>query len=157
MAQQFSREPAVRKKLRLIYRENLLLSVSPTKKGRNEIDESHSLWGCHYIKDKPVTELKDEEYLKFVKAKNDELVEINLHVRQSDPTLDSNPLLDELTKDYVFHRNDFSNIADEWNKLRKEVLRVCVNDILMPVFQREAHEKLLIEAQECVVKVNFIL
>jgi transcription elongation factor SPT6 len=68
LAQRFSREPAVRKKLRQIYRENLYISINPTIKGRNEIDESHWLWGRHYISNKPVSELKDEEYLLFVKV-----------------------------------------------------------------------------------------
>jgi len=44
LAMRFSREPAVRKKLRQIYRQNLLLSIYPTKKGRNEIDESHVIF-----------------------------------------------------------------------------------------------------------------
>ena len=46
----------------------MLLSVFPTKKGRNEIDENHWLWGHHYIKDKPMAEIKEEEYLNYVKV-----------------------------------------------------------------------------------------
>ncbi|KAL7079838.1 hypothetical protein ACQ4LE_000385 [Meloidogyne hapla] len=151
LAMRFSREPAVRKKLRQIYRQNLLLSVYPTKKGRNEIDESHWLHGRHYIRDKPVNELKDDEYLHYVKAKNDDLIEIDLHI-ETDTSGETNCMLLSLTREPIFSREEYFYITEEWNKLRKEVLRLCVCDILIPVFQREAHERLLEEARDCVIR-----
>nr|CAD2207292.1 unnamed protein product [Meloidogyne enterolobii] len=151
LAMRFSREPAVRKKLRQIYRQNLLLSIYPTKKGRNEIDESHWLYGRHYIKDKPVNELKEDEYLHYVKAKNDDLIEIDLHI-ETDATGETNCMLLSLTREPIFSREEYFYITEEWNKLRKEVLRQCVCDILIPIFQREAHERLLEEARDCVIR-----
>lgn len=68
LAQQFSREPAVRMKLREKYCDRLMISVYPTKKGIDEIDDNHSLWGKHYIKDKPVRELCNDEYLKYIRV-----------------------------------------------------------------------------------------
>lgn len=44
VAKQLSREPKVRELLRSRYRLRLKISVCPTKKGREEIDENHKLW-----------------------------------------------------------------------------------------------------------------
>lgn len=67
----------------------------------------------------------------------------------------NNTLLDSLKKDPIFHREEFYIIADEWNKLRAEVLRLMVNDILIPVFAREAHERLMEEARDYIIRVKF--
>lgn len=40
-----------------------------------------------------------------------------------------------------------------WNKVREEAVTVCVNNFLLPVFEREAHERLLQEARDYVIKV----
>lgn len=45
-------------------------------------------------------------------------------------------------------------MVEEWNKLRKEILQICVNEILVPIFEREAHEKLLEESQYYVLRVK---
>jgi hypothetical protein len=84
------------------------------------------------------------------------LIEINLHI-QTDSTGEENRLLLALTEEPVFNRDEYNIIAEEWNKLRKEVLRICVNGILIPVFQKEAHEKLLEEARQCVIRVCEII
>lgn len=44
VAKQLSREPKVRELLRSRYRLRLKISVCPTKRGREEIDENHKLW-----------------------------------------------------------------------------------------------------------------
>lgn len=68
LAKQFSREPSVRRKLREFFRRHLKMSACPTKKGQEIFDYKHPLFGRHYIKDKPVSRLKDEEYLQYVKV-----------------------------------------------------------------------------------------
>ncbi|KAL3102217.1 hypothetical protein niasHS_003626 [Heterodera schachtii] len=152
LAQQFSRELAVRKKLRQIYRQNLLISVHPTLKGKDEIDENHSLYGRHYIKDKPVKELKDDEYLSFVRAQKDGLIEIDLHITSNEES--ENKCLRACMENdgcATFKRNENSEIVEEWNKLRNLVLTICVNKMLIPVLRRESHENLIEEAKEFVI------
>lgn len=45
-----------------------MISVYPTKKGIDEIDENHILWGKHYIKDKPIREIYNDDYLKYIRV-----------------------------------------------------------------------------------------
>lgn len=50
-------------------------------------------------------------------------------------------------------RDEFSNVVEMWNKIREEAVTVCINEFLIPVFEREVHERLLQEARDYVVKV----
>uniref|UniRef100_A0A183C609 Transcription elongation factor spt6 n=1 Tax=Globodera pallida TaxID=36090 RepID=A0A183C609_GLOPA len=152
LAQQFSREPAVRKKLRQVFRQHLLISLHPTLKGRDEIDENHPLYGRHYIKDKPVKELKDDEYLSFVRAQKDGIIEIDLHISSNEEGMNA-CLRACMENDNVptFKRSEYSEVVEEWDKLRNHVLLICVNKLLIPVFKRESHENLVDEAKEFVM------
>ncbi|KAI1712859.1 SH2 domain-containing protein [Ditylenchus destructor] len=149
LAKQFSREPSVRRKLREFFRRHLKMSACPTKKGQEIFDYKHPLFGRHYIKDKPVSRLKDEEYLQYVKAKNDSLMDIKLHAQTED---EENSMLNFLMNESQFQRNENSAVAEKWNKCRRDVLQICVDELLIPTFAREAHEILLDEAKEFVVK-----
>lgn len=94
-----------------------------------------------------------------MKAQKDGLIEIDLHVATNSNAEAENPcLLACMVNDGVptFKRNEFSEAVEEWDKLRHEVLRVCVNQILIPLFKRESHERLLEEAREFVIKVGFL-
>uniref|UniRef100_A0A915EEF5 S1 motif domain-containing protein n=1 Tax=Ditylenchus dipsaci TaxID=166011 RepID=A0A915EEF5_9BILA len=138
LAQQFSREPAVRKKLRGIFAN---VSSSPSIPPK---------------KDKPVAELRDEEYLQYLRLKfrqKRRFSEIKLYADTELETTSNNTMLESLFKDTtIFHRDEYFYVVEEWNKLRKEILRMCVNDFLVPVFEREAHERLYEEARECVLR-----
>lgn len=52
-----------------MFRRRLKISVYPTKKGRDEIDENHGLYGRHYIKDKPVDRLENDEYMQYIRVR----------------------------------------------------------------------------------------
>lgn len=54
-------------------------------------------------------------------------------------------------------RDEFSQVVDLWNKAREEAVITCVNSFLLPVFEREAHERLMAEATDYVIKVAFFL
>lgn len=56
-------------------------------------------------------------------------------------------------KEVVFFRDEYSRCVDMWNKVREEAVAVCVNNFLLPVLERESHERLLQEAKDYVIKV----
>lgn len=93
----------------------------------------------------------------IIKGKNDGLLEVKLYTDTDQDIANKRTLLDEcFLKEPIFQRDEFYYVVEEWNKLRREVLDVCVNEILMPIFQREAHEKLIEEAQKYVLAVIFV-
>lgn len=59
-----------------------------------------------------------------------------------------------LSKNWFSFRDEYSRVVDMWNKVREEAVTVCVNNFLLPVFEREAHERLLQEARDYVIKVR---
>lgn len=65
MAYRLSREPAVRRKIREVFRNHAKIRVYPTKKGLVTIDDSHPLYPKRYLKGKPVRDLEGTEYLQF--------------------------------------------------------------------------------------------
>lgn len=68
-AMQLSREPLVRRVIRQQYRNRAYINVRPTKKGRKEIDENHPIYIRRYLKNKPVKELKSDEFLKLLQVR----------------------------------------------------------------------------------------
>ena len=65
VAMQLAHDPVVRKCVRTAYRERAVIKVHPTKKGIKEIDENHQCYSMKYIINKPITDLKNEQYLKL--------------------------------------------------------------------------------------------
>lgn len=76
VAIQLAREPIVRESVRKLYREKAKFSVRPTKKGIKIIDESHAIFSMKYIKDKPVRDLKGNDFLNLSIAEDEKLIEI---------------------------------------------------------------------------------
>uniref|UniRef100_A0A914CC01 Suppressor of Ty 6 homolog n=1 Tax=Acrobeloides nanus TaxID=290746 RepID=A0A914CC01_9BILA len=136
VAIELSRQPAVRDKLRRMYKDALSISVKATKKGREMIDEGHPIYSMKYLKLKPAKEFKDDDYLLLVKAQSEGLVELKFHVEEPssipkilDPFGQQPSVTTKLTYDdfiQVYHRDEFHFIAEEWNKEGREfILREC--------------------------------
>lgn len=81
-------------------------------------------------------------------------MEISYHVEETSPTYNQQRLTYE-EFEQAFHKDEFHHIAEEWNKLRKEAVNLCMKSILLPTLQREMHEKMLQEAKDCVLKVSW--
>lgn len=77
VAIQLAREPLVRESVRKIYREKAKISVRPTKKGIKLIDENHDIFTMKYLKDKPIRDLKGDEFLKLHIAEDEKLIQIS--------------------------------------------------------------------------------
>lgn len=65
VAMQIAHDPVVKKCVRSAFRERAVIKVQPTKKGRKEIDESHQVYIMKYLSGKPVSEMKNEDFLKL--------------------------------------------------------------------------------------------
>lgn len=65
VAMQIAHDPVVRKCVRTAFRERAVIKVQPTKKGLKEIDENHQCYSMKYMVNKPIGDLKDEQYLKL--------------------------------------------------------------------------------------------
>jgi len=70
-----------------------------------EIDESHPCYPQKYLKNKPVRDLKDEQFLRLTEAESDKLLEISI-------TMDEN--------------TDNPNIQSYFEDIRQLYYRVCI-------------------------------
>ena len=53
------------------YYERAKICITPTKKGKQDIDEAHPCFTVKYLKNKPVRELKNDDFLKMVQAEQE--------------------------------------------------------------------------------------
>lgn len=80
VALQIAREPLVRQVLRQTFQERAKLNITPTKKGRKDVDEAHYAYSFKYLKNKPVKELRDDQFLKIGLAEDEGLLTIDISI-----------------------------------------------------------------------------
>ena len=72
---ELAKDPTVRSHVRDLYMQRVCVSVRPTMpRGFKEIDENHACYGLKYLKSKPCSDLKQDEYLKIAMAEQDGLL-----------------------------------------------------------------------------------
>lgn len=142
LAYQISRDPVVKQTVRQIFFERAKIQISPTKKGKKEIDEFHPASPFKYLKYKPVRDLSGEQFLKMCQAEQEKLVKIKLVIDGN--TNQGMTYLDEIKQ--LFYRDEYSNLVQEWNKQRSEVISIALNNILYPMLAKELKSKLLQES-----------
>ncbi|CAL8073118.1 unnamed protein product [Orchesella dallaii] len=148
LATQISREPDVRRCVREAFFERATISCCPTKKGQKEIDEAHPCFTMKYIKEKPVGELKEDQFLKLFLAEEDNLLSISLGENISGVTEPN--YIDEVKQ--FFLKDEFSKVVQDWNQLRGECLEFAFEKLLYPVFRKELRMKLIDDARAHILK-----
>ena len=148
MAVQIAREPLVRQCVRESFHERARIDVVPTKQGLKEIDENHILHPMKFLKDKPVRDLAEDQFLKLVVGEQDKLLTIIFQTKIDGATTPS--YADEVKQ--LFQRDEFSKLVQEWNDVRNEVIDLALNKFVFPALVKELKAKLLNEARECVLR-----
>lgn len=148
VARQIAREPVLRKSVREIFYERAKISVRPTKKGLKEIDEFHSCYAIKYLKEKPVSELTGDEFLRLKIAEQDKLLTITVSDRFEGNT--TNSFLDEIKQLYI--RDEFAQHVQNWNKLRGECVELALTKMVIPDLRKELESILLSESKDFVLE-----
>uniref|UniRef100_A0A670YVV9 SPT6 homolog, histone chaperone and transcription elongation factor n=1 Tax=Pseudonaja textilis TaxID=8673 RepID=A0A670YVV9_PSETE len=152
VALQIAREPLVRQVLRQTFQERAKINVAPTKKGKKDVDEAHYAYSFKYLKNKPVKELRDEQFLKISLAKEENLltIDISVDMKGVDGYGSDQSYFEEIKAFY--YRDEFSHQVQEWNRQRTLAIERALRQFLYPQMAKELMNKLLLEAKECVVK-----
>ncbi|CAJ0962765.1 unnamed protein product, partial [Mesorhabditis belari] len=150
LAREFSRQPKVREVLRTKYRRFATMSCRPTKLGRQKIDEAHPLYKSRYLVNKPVSTISGDQFLSFDIGVRQELISIEFSSEAN--------LLEDILREHPFQVDLYDSVTEEWNLLRKEVVRKAVSEFLVPEINKELHELLKEEAKASVLQSirNFI-
>ncbi|KAG8195803.1 hypothetical protein JTE90_004806 [Oedothorax gibbosus] len=150
VATQISREPAVRRCVRQVYFERAKLNVKPTKKGLKEIDENHACYSMKYLKNKPVKDLRGDQFLKLHMAERDGFLTIEIGLERQGERGSGHGYLEEIKQ--LYERDEFSKNVQDWNEQRVQALETALIKILYSTFEKELKMKLLNEAHEGIIK-----
>ncbi|XP_029401986.1 transcription elongation factor SPT6 [Mus pahari] len=152
VALQIAREPLVRQVLRQTFQERAKLNISPTKKGRKDVDEAHYAYSFKYLKNKPVKELRDDQFLKMGLAEDEGLliIDISIDMKGVEGYGNDQTYFEEIKQFY--YRDEFSHQVQEWNRQRTMAIERALQQFLYVQMAKELKNKLLAEARESVVK-----
>ncbi|GMR43278.1 hypothetical protein PMAYCL1PPCAC_13473 [Pristionchus mayeri] len=152
LAKQISREPLVRTRMRDHYRRRATISVKPTAKGRETMDDGHPMWRKRYIKEKPIGDLEGDDYLQYHLLRESGVLDVRIEVDKAADVEMKMTLLETVLSEQPFHRDEYSEVAEAWNGLRQQVVEMALKEMLFPELKVELEKKLLEEAKEFVVK-----
>uniref|UniRef100_A0A670JS76 SPT6 homolog, histone chaperone and transcription elongation factor n=1 Tax=Podarcis muralis TaxID=64176 RepID=A0A670JS76_PODMU len=152
VALQIAREPLVRQVLRQTFQERAKINVAPTKKGKKDVDEAHYAYSFKYLKNKPVKELRDDQFLKICLAKDEGLltIDICIDMKGVEGYGNDQSYFEEIKQFY--YRDEFSHQVQEWNRQRTLAIERALNQFLYVQMAMELKNKLLVEAKEFVIK-----
>ncbi|XP_057294879.1 transcription elongation factor SPT6-like [Hydractinia symbiolongicarpus] len=151
VAIQIARNPLVKQTFRQVFYERAKIFITPTKKGKKEIDDFHQAAPFKYLKNKPVRDLHGEQFLKMWHAEQEQLVTIKLSIESENTDPNGYTFIDEIKQ--LYNRDEFSHLVQEWNKQRADALSLALNKMLCPLVASELKNKLLVESQEFAIQL----
>ena len=144
---QIAHDPKVRATVREAFFDLARINVKPTKnKGLKVIDESHDCFPFKYLKDKKVSTLSGDQWLKLMDAEKQKLVEIEF--AKDIISYTGKTLLQDAQK--VYHYDAYSKIVQAWNTLRDECVEIAFAK-LYAMLRKELRHKLTREAMDGVI------
>ncbi|KAI9714051.1 MAG: Transcription elongation factor spt6 [Bogoriella megaspora] len=121
--EELTMSPRMRKLMRQTYYTQGLFDCFRTDKGLRRIDEDHPYYEFKYLRGQDFSAMarRPELYLKMLKAEEEGLIEIKIRLDRF-----------ELFKERLFKEiesDNYSEVADAWNALRREVLETALTKL----------------------------
>lgn len=144
-AEQLIMNPKVRNVLRKSFYMNGVIDCYRTEKGLKKIDEHHPYYEFKYLRNQQLSDIarRPELFLRMLKAEEEGLVEVKVRFQGFDGY--KKRLYREIQSD------NFSEVADAWNKARKEVLDMALVR-LERIMTRGVKENIKTECENHVAK-----
>lgn len=146
-AEEIAMSPRLRKWMRTEYFMGASIDSYRTEKGLRKIDQQHPYYEFKYLRNQTLSDIADEpgRFLRMLKAEEEGLVDIKVRMQNYDAF--KGRLYKELESD------NFSEIADAWNRERREALDMALVK-LDKIFSKGLKESIKTEcenqvAQEC--------
>lgn len=119
-AEEITLSPRMRKFMRQEYFMNAVIDCHRTDKGLRKIDEQHPYYEIKYLRNQTLGDIAQEpaRFLRMLKAEDEGLVEVR--VRMQNYSSFKRGLYKDLESD------NFSEIADAWNRERREALDLAL-------------------------------
>lgn len=160
IATELGKDPLLRKEMRKVFKEHARVSVLPTERGINKIDEHHPYFVCSfqifviyfcltllqafkYLHQKPVLELLDtSQFLYMLAAESEHLVTLSIYLPDQAKANFFRRLEEAFTSD------GYSDVARAWNAERLRVINETVEQHLIPIGVKWTREWLRDEVED---------
>lgn len=131
--------PKMRKVIRQAYYMNGVVDCFRTEKGLRRIDEQHPYYEFKYLRNQQLSDIarRPEMFLRMLQAEEEGLVEVRVRFENFEQ------FRQRLYRD--IESDNYSEVADAWNRLRHEVLDLALGK-LERVINRSVKENI---RQEC--------
>jgi transcription elongation factor SPT6 len=122
-AEEIAMSPKMRKYMRQAYYPNSVIECNRTEKGLRKIDEHHPYYEFKYLRNQQLRDFAQQPglFLRMLKAEEEGLIEIKVRLQNFDALKKS--LYSDLESD------NFSDIADAWNRERREALDMALQKL----------------------------
>lgn len=122
-AEELSLSPRLRKLVRGAFYSDGVIDCYRTEKGLRKIDEEHPYYEFKYLRNQSIGSLlsRPSLFLRMLKAEDEGLVEVQVHLQNE------KGLRNELFRS--IESDNFSEVADAWNSLRREVLETSMQKL----------------------------
>ncbi|KAK2757902.1 Transcription elongation factor spt6 [Arachnomyces sp. PD_36] len=144
-AEELAMNPKMRKVMRQAFYMNGVIECYRTDKGLRKIDEQHPYYEFKYLRNQQLSDIarRPEMYLRMLKAEEEGLIEVKVKFQNFDSF--KKRLYSDIESD------NFSEVADAWNRERREVLDMAVSK-LEKVMSRGVKENIKTECENHVAK-----
>ncbi|KAJ5726433.1 uncharacterized protein N7483_007790 [Penicillium malachiteum] len=144
-AEELVLSPKMRKVIRQAYYMNGVVDCFRTEKGLRRIDEQHPYYEFKYLRNQQLSDIarRPEMFLRMLKAEEEGLVDVRVRFQNFDHF--RKRLYSDIESD------NYSEVADAWNRLRREVLDLALGK-LERVINRSVKENIRQECENHVAK-----
>ncbi|KAF9246316.1 SH2 domain-containing protein [Melanogaster broomeanus] len=143
LATELGKDPLLRQSMRDLLRTEAQISVQPTDRGVNKIDEHHPYFNFKYLHHKPITQMLDSaQFLHILAAEAELLVNVSIYLTNEAKAKFERQLND------AFASDSYSDIAKSWNEERSRVVQEALEYHLIPVGIKWAREWLREEVED---------
>jgi len=122
-----------------------VVSTCPTPEGNTVIDSFHRFAGVKWLRDKPLSEFVDAQWLLIQKAEEEKLLQVTIKL----PEVHLNQLTTDSKEHYL--SDGVSKSAQLWNEQRKLILEDAIFNFLLPSMEKEARSLLTSKAKNCLL------
>lgn len=133
---ELGRDPLLKKHVRDRLTNNGIVSVQPSEKGLNKVDDQHPYNHFLYLKNKPIDKLSQEstQFLSILAAEKEELVSVSIGFH---------PDVQEEIVDNIYEASkgeDVGEAADSWNGFIRDAVSEAFESTLLDSARKYARE-----------------
>lgn len=145
-AEEIAAEPVLRRMVRGMYRSSASISTIPTIDGARVVDPFHPKFAhIKRLRSKPLALFYGtSDFLAINAAEEDGLIIVSMGMPDAQKAQLSSQLQD------LFLSEGVNAAAQSWNDVRRGIIYVALNEIILPALEQELRVHLLAEARECV-------